>query len=221
MSFPEPPLHPEIPYPFPPQRDQPRRTDPVLVPMVQMPEPPALAGLRDRRTILVSGPLDSAEVTRVCAELMSFDGTSIDEVLVVLNSPGGPLREVAPLLDVLGAMRAPVSVRCIGAASGTAAVLLATGTGTRAAAQHASVTLRCDRREQALGTATDLQRHAEELERLTDRVAGAVAARSELEVDRVREELDRGPTRSAQEALQVGLLDEILAPRASRLRPGG
>lgn len=220
MSFPEPPSHPEIPYPFPPVRERPQRTDPVLVPMVEMPEPPGLAALRDRRTTMVSGPLDAAQVTRVCAELMSFDGASEDEVVLVLNSTGGPLREVAPLLDVLDAMRAPVAIRCIGAAAGTAAVLLANGTGTRAAAQHASITLRCDHPEPATGAAGELQRHAEELRGLTDRFAQAVAARSRLDVDQVVTELERGSSRSAREALEAGLVDEVLTPRAGQLRPG-
>ena len=221
MSFPEPPSHPEIPYPFPPARERPQRTDPVLVPMVEMPEPPGLRGLRDRRTLMVSGLLSSAEVTRVCAELMSFDGASDDEVVLVLNSTGGPLREVAPLLDVLDAMRAPVGVRCIGAAAGTAAVLLACGTGTRVAAEHASVTLRCDHPEAATVAAGDLQRLTEELRRLTDRFAQAVAARSRLDVDQVADELERGHSRSARDALEVGLVDEVLTPRAGQLRSEG
>jgi len=220
VSFPEPPQHPEIPYPFPPGRGRPQRTEPVLVPVVPMPEPPGVAGLRDRRTLMVSGPLDAAEATRTCAELMSFDGSSDDEVLVVLNSPGGPLREVAPLLDVLDAMRAPVSIRCIGAASGTAAVLLACASGTRSAAEHASISLRCDHPEPADGPPRDLQRHAEELQRLTDRLAHAVAGRTRMDVEQVRDELDRGPTRRAGEALELGLVDEVLAARAGQLGQG-
>ena len=219
MSFPDPPPHPEIPYPFPPGRERPERREPVLVPIVEMPEPAGLRGLRDRRMLMVSGPLDTGEVTRACAELMAFDGASDDEVAVVLNSPGGPLGEVAPLLDVLDAMRAPVSIRCIGTATGTAAVLLACGTGTRTAAEHASIALRCDHPEPTTGALRDVQRRAEELERLGDRLAHAVAARSRLEAAQVRDELARGRSRDGRQAQQVGLVDEVLTRGAGQLGP--
>ena len=78
------------------------------------------------------GPLDGELVNGVAAELMALDGRSADDVELVINSDGGPPADVVVLLDVIGAMRAPVVTTCMGRAKGTAAVLLACGTGRRA-----------------------------------------------------------------------------------------
>lgn len=58
MSFIEPGRPREITYPFPPLREQPKRTEPLMVPLVEMPPSDPARSLRDRRTLMVSGRLD-------------------------------------------------------------------------------------------------------------------------------------------------------------------
>ena len=61
---------------------------------------------------------------------MALDGRSADPVEVIVNSEGGPLADVLAVVDVLGSMRARVDTTCLGRAKGTAAIVLACGTGT-------------------------------------------------------------------------------------------
>ena len=75
---------------------------------------------------------------------MSLDGRSADDVELYINSDGGPLADVLTVLDVVGSMRAAVNARCVGRATGTAAVLLAGASGTRRATAHALISLRCE-----------------------------------------------------------------------------
>src|SRR5690606_3780232 len=113
------PHEPEIPYPFPPVRPAPRREGPAWVPMVAMPGDGIQEQLTARRTVLLSGVLDHDRATSLCAELMALDGASSDAVELVVNSRGGPVEALSPVLDVVELLRAPLHTTCIGAAAGT------------------------------------------------------------------------------------------------------
>ena len=154
----KPPSWPETPYPYPPERPMPERRDPVVVPIVYESGDP-LQQLYDRRTVLLGGPLDAATATRIAAQLMSLDADRPVELLV--NSPGGPVAEVFAVLDVIALMRGPVNTTCIGRACGTAAAVLATGTGRRRAAPNATVSLRCAEESRVDGTAAEVARQSE------------------------------------------------------------
>ena len=134
----EPSIPPEIPYPFPPGREPPRRSEPVMVPMVEVPSSEPSRRLFERRTILLSGPLDRAGVMQLCAQLMALDGRSEQDVELIINSTGGPPAEISAALDVIDVMRGRVNTTCVGTAQGTAAVLLVCGTGSRRAGRHAA-----------------------------------------------------------------------------------
>lgn len=212
MSWPfEPP--PEIPYPFRPTPEQPRRADPFIVPTVSEPASDAATRLFDRRMVLLNGPLDGSAATRVCVELMALDGSSGRGVEVVINSPGGPLTEVASVLDVIALMRALVHTTCVGAARGTAAIVLACGTGIRRAAPSAMISLRCDRPESLSGITTDIVRQADELQLIKVRLGEALV--NATGTDGIADEIDMGGIHDATEAQTLGLIDEIATAEGS------
>jgi ATP-dependent Clp protease, protease subunit len=212
MTYPERPDRPEIPYPFPPFRDVPRRTDPVLVPMVAVPDGDPGQRLFERRIVLVSGALDHDAATMLCAQLMALDGQSSSDVEVLINSPGGPADELAAVLDVIELMRARVNTSCVGTARGTAGIVVACGTGRRRAGTHATISVRCDRSPPPDGTADDVARAAVELEAQRRRLRDALVAATGLPADVVAGELDHGAAHGAAEALALGLVDEIGRP---------
>ncbi len=201
---------PEIPVPGAP----PGRPAPVPSPTVVWPPPDdadddLATRLRRHRRLLVRGPLDDEACTRASAELMLLDGTSAEPVEVLISSDGGPVEAVTGLLDVLDLMRAPVDTRCIGGARGTAAVLLASGTGTRTAGPAARVGLRIADRYDVHGTAADLALRADEAhvarERLADRLAGV----SNLSTAEAHEAFDRGELLAPGTAVEAGIIDEV------------
>lgn len=212
MSWPfDPP--PEIPYPYRPGPETQPPAQPMIVPTVTEPAADPSTRLFERRTVLLTGPLDRAGGTRVCAELMALDGSSVRDVELVINSPGGPLTEATSVLDVLALMRAPVNTTCIGTARGTAAIVLARGTGRRRAAPSAMISLRCDQRESLAGTTGDVVRQAEELQHIRARLGAAlVSATGNAEIT---EELDHGGIHDANGARRLGLIDEVAtSPKA-------
>ena len=121
--------------------------------------------------------IDAEGATRVCAELMALDGQSPDEVELIVNSDGGPLADVLAVLDVIGSMRARVRTRCLGRATGTAAVVLACGTGERSASPHSVISLRAGD-ERIEGPPERLRAEVAQLEVVRRVVVAAVAART-------------------------------------------
>ena len=210
MTFIDPELPPEIPYPFPPMRETPRRTEPVSVPLVEIPSSDPVRQLFDRRTVVVSGRLDGRAVARLCAELMALDGRSSDPVELLVNSAGGPLGEIAAVLDVFDLMRAEVVATCIGTAAGTAAVLVACATGARRSGRNARLSLRLEPIELGEATAEESTRraaeHAAELNRMATKLAGVTGQR----VDVITRELQTGGFRDAASAQAFGLIDSVL-----------
>ena len=206
------PDHPEITYPLPPERSQPQRTQPVVVPMVPMGGGDPWQQLSEQRRILVSGTIDRDAVTTLSAQLMAFDGESTRDVEVVVNSSGGPLEEILPVLDVLGLMRARTNTTCVGSVNGTAVALLAAGTGTRRIASSATVCLRIDDRQTLTGTTTDIIRRAAELDAIRARYVAALIATTGLGEDRLEAEIASGRSMAASVARELGIVDVVDEP---------
>jgi len=168
--------------------------------------------LLEQRRILVSGPLESGSITSLTAQLMMLDGVSSRDVEVVVNSSGGPLSEIFSVLDVIEVMRAQVSITCIGEAIGTAAGLVACGSGERRAARHARLSLRCDGRQSFEGTAAEVAHEADQLAALRNRYIDVLTAATGQGRQPTADEVDRGSTLSAAEALTLGLIDTVIKP---------
>jgi ATP-dependent Clp protease protease subunit len=203
------PGHPEIPYPLPPERLPPRRTEPPVVPIVSFEGGDAWERLDEQRRILVSGRLDHDAATALAAKLMAFDGASSRDVEIVINSGGGPLEEIFAVLDVLRLMRARTHTTCIGSVVGTAAAVVACGTGTRRAATNATLCLRIDDRHTIEGTTSDIVRDAEALSELSTRYVATLAGATHLDAERLAVEIRRGTYLTAAQARDLGILDRV------------
>jgi len=174
-----------------------------MVPVVDLPR------ARDARRVVVSGPLDAEATTRIAAELMAYDGESADDVEVVVNSDGGPLADVLALLDVIGAMRAKVTTRCLGRATGSAAVLLASGTGARRAGANATISLRDRDVARIEGPPSTLHAQLDDLERTRARLIDALVRATGRPADELRRQLDDGPLLDPAGAAALGLIDPL------------
>ena len=179
----------------------PHRSHPVMVPIVDLPR------ARDVRRVVASGPLDTVTTTRIAAELMAFDGESADDIELVINGDGGPLADVLALLDVLGAMRAKVATRCLGRAIGSAAVLLAAGTGRRRAGANATISLRDRDVARIEGPPSTLQAQLDDFARTRARVVDALVRATAQPADELRHQLDEGPLLDPAGAAALGLVD--------------
>lgn len=214
---------PEVPFPpGPPGPPGPGRPAHPPVPMVPVPGSPPAPGddlrslvyeqLLARRTIVLDRPLDGETATLVAAQLMTLDAESADTTTLVVNSPGGPLDAVAAVLDTIDLVRGPVDTTCLGQAAGTAAVVLAAGTGHRRIGAGAQVRLRLA--DVALeGTVRRIDDDVAHLTRLRQGIVDRLVAVTGQERRLVERDLDAGRVLSAPDAVAYGLADEVIRPR--------
>jgi ATP-dependent Clp protease protease subunit len=164
----------------------------------------------DQRKVLISGRLEPATVNRSAAMLMALDGRSAEPVTVVLNSPGGRLDDVVPLVDVIEVMRAPLELVVRGRAQATAAVLLVACPGRRIAGSTATISLRLEPEVPTSPlTSEQMVAEADRLASLRHQLAERVAARAGQTQQWVLDQLERGPNHPAPTALDLGLIDRI------------
>lgn len=169
--------------------------------------------LLEQRTVMISGPLDTDKVSEVVALLMTLDGRSSKPVDLIVNSDGGPIADALTVLDVLQLMRAPVTTTCVGAATGTAAAVVACGTGERLATARASFSLRCSATDSFEGTAADLAVRARQLTEARARLVEALARATGQPAPSIGDALDRGGHLGADDALSFGLIDRVIEPQ--------
>ena len=215
-QFPPPYPHvpPEVPPPWRPEQ-----------PAVQPPIPTAWLPAGDdlraqvydrllaRRTVFVDRRLDREAASLAAAQLMTLDadeaGDDATPVTLVVNSGGGPLEAVGAVLDTIDLMRCPVHTTCLGQAHGTAAVLVAAGRGRRRAAASAQFRLRFPDLELS-GDARRLGDELSHVRRLHESLVDRLAAVTHQERRLVQRDIERGRTLSADEALDYGLIDEVI-----------
>jgi ATP-dependent Clp protease, protease subunit len=224
---PEPPgPGPEWVPPMPPEPPRPSRPPgPPLPPMAPgMPAPPfpgdydrdpralVYERLLARRTVVVDRELDISGATLVAAQLMTLDADGDDPITLLVNSPGGPLDAAATVLDTMHLVQCTVDTTCLGQAVGTAAVVVASGTGTRRAGAGARFSLRLPAIELS-GPASRLQDEMEHHGRLRDLVLDRLVEATGADRRMVARDVDRGRNLTAAEAVGYGLVDEVLTRR--------
>jgi ATP-dependent Clp protease protease subunit len=170
--------------------------------------------LFERRSVMLTGPLEGEASSLAAASLMALDAEGDEPVTLLVNSPGGPVEAGVAVVDVLDLLGVPVEATVIGQAVGTAAVVVACATpGRRRAAPNARLSLRLA--GGALeGPAGRLEQEAAALVAARDRLVDRLVAATGRSRDELAEATDRGPVLSAEEAVAFGLVDEVAARRA-------
>lgn len=160
------------------------------------------------RRVIVSDRLDHDAATFLCAQLMTLDGESDEPVDLLISSDGGPIGCLLPIIDTIATMRAPVNTRATGVATGTAGSLVALGSGNRAMAAHALLSIRLVARRAEPGLAVeDLDRIVAEQSHQRTTLAQLLSARTGATVDTIAAELDAGELHPPDDALGLGLVD--------------
>jgi ATP-dependent Clp protease, protease subunit len=174
------------------------------------------ADLFERRTLLVSGPIDDLTAGTVAAQLMTLDASGDEPVTLRLNCSGGTLTGTATLLDTIDLLGVPVHATCVGRAEGPGLFVLAVCHDRSAGPRS---WLRLDEpATEAAGGAGRLADWAVSVRRQLDQVLDRVAAASRLDRPALDEAVHRGRSFTPDEALAAGLVDHVAAPGADVVR---
>ena len=133
------------------------------------------------------------------------------DINVYINSPGGVITSGMAIYDTMQFVKCDVTTTCIGQAASMAAVLLAGGTkGKRFILPNARVMIH-QPWGGAEGTAADIQIQAKEVERMRTTLFSIISSHTDRSVKQIRKDADRDFFMTAQEAVDYGICDEIIA----------
>ena len=167
--------------------------------------------LFDQRIVFLKGPLEDENGDQLVAQLLALDADSEDDITLYVNSPGGIITGMFALYDTIQLLSSKVNTRCIGLAASAAAFLLSTGTGTRAATENARIMIH-QPLGGARGTAKDIEIQAKNIVWMRERINQIMADRTGQSVDQIRQDTDRDYWMTAAEAVEYGLIDEVVEP---------
>ena len=166
--------------------------------------------LKDR-IIFLGGPIDDNVANAVIAQMLFLEAEDPDkDIHLYINSPGGVVTAGMAIYDTMQYIKPDVSTICVGSAASMGAVLLTAGAkGKRYVLPHARVMI-----HQPLGgvqgQASEIEIHAREILRMREELNGILASRSGQDIEVVARDTDRDNFMSAQDAVEYGLIDEVL-----------
>ncbi len=169
--------------------------------------------LKDR-IIFLGTAIDDVVANLVMAQLLHLESEDPDrDVNLYINSPGGEITSLFAIYDTIQYIKPDVSTVCMGMAASAAAVILAGGTrGKRFALPHARVMLH-QPQGGASGQAADIEIQARLILQMREQLNRILAKHTGQEYEKVAEDTDRDFWMRANEAVDYGIVDDILCRR--------
>jgi ATP-dependent Clp protease protease subunit len=169
--------------------------------------------LRERVIFLV-GPVNDAVANLVVAQLLFLESENPDkDIHFYINSPGGSVSAGLAIYDTMQFIKPDISTLCIGQAASMGAFLLTAGTkGKRYCLPNSRVMI-----HQPMGgfqgQASDIEIHAKEILYLKGRLNEMLAKHTGQSLDTIDRDTDRDNFMGGQEAVNYGLVDQVLTSR--------
>ena len=175
--------------------------------------------LLKERIIFIGTPIDDNVANSVVAQLLylqSEDATK--DINMYINSPGGVIYAGLAIYDTMQWLRPEVSTVCMGMAMSMGAVLLAAGQKGKRYALPNSTVLIHQPLGGAEGQATDIEITAREVLRLRRSLTDILAKHTGQSVERITQDSDRNYYLTAPQAVEYGLVDEVLGSEEDVMR---
>ena len=167
--------------------------------------------LLENRIIFLAGPITERTASTVIMRLLYLQSIKKDHLInLYINSPGGLVDQTLAIYDTMQFLGCEVATFCIGQAASGAAIILASGTkGQRHALPNAKVMLH-QPYGGITGQAEDIRIQAEEVLKDKQLLNNILDKHTGQEPEKIAREIERDRYMNAQEALEYGLVDEIL-----------
>jgi len=177
------------------------------------------AKLFEDRIIFLGTPISDDVANAVMAQLLCLQSMDTDrDVSIYINSPGGSFTALTAIYDTMRYIKPHVQTVCLGQAASAAAVLLAAGTkGKRLALPNSRILIHQPATEGTYGQASDLEIQANEILRLRSLLEEMLAEQTGKTVEEISHDIERDKILTAEQAVEYGLIDGVLASRKGSL----
>ena len=170
--------------------------------------------LLNDRIVFLSDEVNDTTASLVVAQMLFLEAQDAEkEISFYINSPGGSVTAGMAIYDTMQFIKCDVSTICIGMAASMGAFLLSSGTkGKRFALPHSEIMIH-QPLGGARGQATDIQIQAEQILRVKRTLNEILAENTGKAIEVIERDTDRDNYMTAQQALEYGLIDKIIAKR--------
>jgi ATP-dependent Clp protease, protease subunit len=170
------------------------------------------------RIVFLGTEVDDAVANVITAQLVFLEAEDPDrEISLYINSPGGSAYAGMAIYDTIQYVKPDVRTICIGMGMSAAAMILCGGAaGKRSALPNAKIMIH-QGSAGFRGTPTDIEIHAQEVLATRQRMAEVIALHAGRPVEQVMQDIDRDRFMTPEDAVEYGLIDEIVVPRAASL----
>jgi ATP-dependent Clp protease protease subunit len=167
------------------------------------------------RIIFIGTPIDDQIANLVVAQLIHLESDDPDkDIAIYINSPGGQVYAGLAIYDTMQFIKPEVQTICIGIAMSMGSLLLAGGTpGKRFALPNSRILIH-QPSGGFQGQASDIEIHAREALNLRRRVDEIYAKHTGKSYEQVHEDMERDRFFKADEAVEYGLIDQVLSGRS-------
>ena len=166
------------------------------------------------RIVFLGQEVDDTIANLIAAQLLFLDAEDPDkDISLYINSPGGSSYAGMAIYDAIQFVQADVQTYAIGMAMSAGAMILCGGApGKRFVLPNAKVMIH-QGSGGFRGTPADIQIAAQEVLEMMERMSQIIARHSGKPIEQVRRDIDRDRFMTPEEAVDYGLVDEILSPR--------
>jgi ATP-dependent Clp protease protease subunit len=173
------------------------------------------AKLFEERIIFLGVQIDDASANDVMAQLITLESMDPDrDITIYINSPGGSFTALTAIYDTMQYVKPDISTVCIGQAASAAAVILGAGTkGKRLALPNARVLIHQPYTETGRADLNDLEIQANEILRMRALLESMLSRHSGRTEEQVREDIERDKILTAAQAVEYGLVDQVVNSR--------
>ncbi len=167
------------------------------------------------RIVFLGVPINDQIANLVIAQLLYLEREAPDkDVSLYIHCPGGVISAGLAIYDTMQLLRCDVSTICVGLAASMGTLLLCAGTkGKRYALPNSTIHL-----HQAVGgaqgQAADIEIAAREIMRMQEKIRNIIAAHTGQPVEKIAHDTDRDFYLTPEQAVEYGIVDEILAKPA-------
>ncbi|MBR2847366.1 MAG: ATP-dependent Clp endopeptidase proteolytic subunit ClpP [Clostridia bacterium] len=166
------------------------------------------------RIVFLNGEVNDYSASSIIAQLLFLESQDRDkDINFYINSPGGSVTAGLAIYDTMNYIKCDVSTICIGLAASMGAFLLSSGTkGKRISLPNSEILI-----HQPLGgtqgQASDIKIYTENILKMRTRLNTILAENTGKPLDQIQLDTERDNYMDANEALEYGLIDKIIAKR--------